>query len=202
MYDLVNGYLCFIVRDYWPQAVPNVFTNKGLRDMKYLYAGLLMLMLVFADAASAQEPIDIDSILALANDAQTEEALAKLDGLLANEPHDIQALFLKGLLLLEHNDTVGARETFSEIARLYPRLPEAFNNLAAIYASEGEYEKARNALLSAIANAPDYSTVRNNLGDLYVKMAADAYQKALDLNPEDPASEAKLKHLEQMFDGG
>ena len=170
--------------------------------MIYLHAMLFALVFLLAGAVYAQESVDIDSIIELADKGEREQALVKLDELLAVNANDIQALFLKGLLLLEQNDSVAARQTFAEIARLYPRLPEAFNNLAAIYASEGEYEKARNALLSAIANAPDYPTVRTNLGDLYVKMAVDAYKKALDLDPSDPASEAKLKHLEQMFEGG
>jgi len=99
-----------------------------------------------------------------------------------------------------------ARMTFSTIAQRYPRLPEAFNNLAAIYAGEGEYEKARNALLSAIANAPDYATVRANLGDLYIKMALDAYEDAMSLDAGDPSVEAsveaKREYLLKMFSDG
>jgi Flp pilus assembly protein TadD len=103
---------------------------------------------------------------------------------------------------LEAGDTIAAKEVFSEIARRFPRLPEAFNNLAAIYAENGEYEKARQALLSAIANAPNYAAAQSNLGDLYIKLAADAYRKAADLDPLDPGAGAKLNLLEQAFAPG
>jgi hypothetical protein len=61
---------------------------------------------------------------------------------------------------------------------------------------------ARQTLLNAISNTPDYSEAKSNLGDLYVKLAVDAYQEALDLNPGDAVSEAKLKLLEQMLVSG
>ncbi|HXH03258.1 MAG TPA: tetratricopeptide repeat protein [Candidatus Competibacteraceae bacterium] len=167
--------------------------------MKHRCAGLLALLL--STAALAQEPADLDSIRRLAENGDRATALAKLDQAIASNENDIQARFLKGLLLSEQGDTHGAEEVFSDIVRRYPRLPEAYNNLAVLYAGEGEYEKARGALLSAIGNAPDYPGVRANLGDLYVKMAADAYRKALELNPADQASQAKLKVLEQLFGG-
>lgn len=167
--------------------------------MHVLNAVLLALAFALVSPVQAQEAIDIDAVQALADAGETQDALAKLDEFLADDPDNLEALFLKGLLQLEGNDASGARQTFTDIARRYPRLPEAFNNLAAIYAGEGEYEKARNALLSAIANAPDYPAVRSNLGDLYVEMAADAYEKSLELDQGDPATAAKLKHLQEML---
>ena len=91
---------------------------------------------------------------------------------------------------------------FSEIIRQFPQIPEASNNLAAIYAKEGDYEQARQVLLSAIANNPDYPNARVSLGDLYAKLAADAYREALKLNPNDIASKAKLKMLDPLFASG
>ncbi len=142
---------------------------------------------------------DLDTIRALADQGQPQEAIAKLDERIDADGNDIQALFLKGLLLLEQGNIDPARETFQVIARRYPRLPGAFNNLAVIYASEGEYDQARQNLLIAIANAPDYAEPRGNLGDLYAKMAVEAYRKAVELDADDEASKAKLKVMESLF---
>jgi len=169
-------------------------------DMKTLCTGLLALIL--STAASAQNTLDIESIRRMAASGDVSAALEQLDDLIAADSNDIQARFFKGLLLNEQGDSEAAKAVFAEMARLFPRLPESFNNLAAIYAEEGKYEQARQALLSAAANSPDYAAVRSNLGDLYIKLAVDAYRKALEIDPNDQASAAKLRLLEQLFGSG
>lgn len=170
--------------------------------MKYVNIGLFTLIILAADSISAQDPTELDTIQRLASQGQWQTAIAQLDRRIATNSNDVEARFLKGLLLLQHNDTAGARKLFFDIAQRFPHLPEAHNNLAAAYAAEGEYELARQTLLNAIANTPDYSKAKSNLGDLYVKLAVDAYQEALRLNPHDAVSEAKLKLLDQMLSSG
>ena len=130
-------------------------------------------------------------------DAQT--ALAALDQRIKADNNDVQSRFLKGMVLMEEGENLEAQEAFIEITRLFPKLPEAFNNLAVLYVREGSYEKARSALMSAKANTPDYPVAHANLGDLYLKMAADAYRQALELDPDDQLSAAKLDALQNMF---
>jgi tetratricopeptide (TPR) repeat protein len=177
------------------------FFARFKRDMKYLHAGLLALMLMVMGGVYA-ETTDMEAIKRLVAEGKRSVALEKLDERIAASADDVEARFLKGLLLLERGDTDAARDVFEELSRRFPRLPESFNNLATIYAREGDYEKARQALLSAIANSPDYPVVRANLGDLYAKLAADAYRKAVELDPKDQASEAKLRLLDQLFAPG
>lgn len=165
--------------------------------MKRVCAGLLALWIV--GTAVAEEAVDINAIRQMADRGDRTGALTQLDKALKANENDIQARFLKGILLYQGGNNNEAQEVFADITRRFPRLPEAYNNLAALYADQGEYEKARTALLSAVGNAPDYSTSRANLGDLYVKMALDAYRKAVELDPKDQAAAAKLKLLEQMF---
>lgn len=172
--------------------------------MKHLCAGLLVLIFIGAGIALAQdkELVALSTIQRLAEQGEYNKALEHLNERIEADINDIQSRFLKGLILMEQGDAQAARQAFLEVARLFPRLPESYNNLAVIYAEEGEYEKARQALLSAAANAPEYAPVRANLGDLYSKLAADAYREAIELNPDDAASEAKLKWLEHMFAAG
>jgi Flp pilus assembly protein TadD len=172
--------------------------------MKIQCAGILVLVLVLALAqgAVAEEINDLETVRGMAAEGDREAALEQLRRLEETDPDNVQARFLKGMLELDQGDTEAARETFADIARLFPRLPEAFNNLAAIYAMDGEYERARQTLLSAVANSPDYAVARSNLADLYVRLAVDAYRKAVELDPDDPVASARLELLEQMFDAG
>jgi Flp pilus assembly protein TadD len=169
--------------------------------MKYLYAGLLALMLITIGGVSA-ETVTLETIKRLVSEGKQDSALEKLNERILANPQDVQARYLKGLLLLERGDTHAARDVFMEITRQFPQLPEPYNNLAAIHASEGDYEKARQALLNAVTGAPDYPVVRANLGDLYVNLAVAAYRQAVELNPKDQASQAKLKLLEKLFAPG
>jgi len=74
----------------------------------------------------------------------------------------------------------------------FPELPEPYNNLAVLYASEGQLDSARAALEMALAAAPNYATALENLGDVYLQMAADAYQRAAKLDPSNRQAGAKL----------
>jgi Flp pilus assembly protein TadD len=170
--------------------------------MKYLRIAPLALMLMMVGSVQGQQATDLATIERQAQAGQWQAALNGLDERISNNTNDVEARFLKGLLLLEQGDTDGAQAVFVELSRLFPRIPESFNNLASIYAQQGEYEKARQALLSAIANAPDYPEVRSNLGDLYTQLAVEAYREAVALDPEDEASKAKLQALEKLFVSG
>jgi Flp pilus assembly protein TadD len=170
--------------------------------MKCFNIGLSILIIVAAVSVSAQELAELDTIQRLASQGQWQTAIEQLDKRIATNSNDFESRFLKGLLLLQQNDTAGAREIFFNITQQFPHLPEAHNNLAAIYATEGKYELARQTLLNAVSNTPDYSEAKSNLGDLYVKLAVDAYQEALELNPGDVVSAAKLKLLEKMLVSG
>jgi ketosteroid isomerase-like protein len=74
-------------------------------------------------------------------------------------------------------------------------LPEPYNNLAVLYASSGQYEKARITLEKAIRTNPSYMTAYENLGDVYGKLASQAYDKALALGTTTPPAKSKLTLL-------
>ena len=78
-------------------------------------------------------------------------------------------------------------------------MPEPYNNLAVIYASEGRLDNARAALEQAIVAAPNYATAYENLGDIYLQMAADAYQRASKLDPANRQAGAKLSLSREMI---
>jgi len=132
---------------------------------------------------------------------QQEQALEKLDSVLATKPKDAQARFLKGLIYTDQGKTAEAIKIFSALTEDYPDLPEPYNNLAVLYAGQGQYEKAKVALEAAIRTHPSYATAHENLGDIYAKMASQAYDRALQLDKSNTSTATKLEMIKELFGG-
>ena len=66
-----------------------------------------------------------------------------------------QARFLKGLIFADQGNAKDAIDMFLQLTEDYPDLPEPYNNLAVIYASQGQYDKARGALEQSIRTHPE-----------------------------------------------
>ncbi len=130
---------------------------------------------------------------------QQSQALSKVNSYLAGKPKDAQGRFLKGLILTEQNKTADAIKIFADLTQDYPELPEPYNNLAVLYASQGQYDKARSALEMAIRTHPSYATAHENLGDIYAKMASQAYNRALQLDSSNTTTQTKLAMIQDLF---
>lgn len=128
-------------------------------------------------------------------------ALEHANRYLAKNPKDAQARFLKGLILGDLGKTNDAIEVLKGLTEDFPELPEPYNNLAVLYASQGKYEAARNALEMAIRAYPDYATAHENLGDIYAKMAAIEYDKVRTLDSKNTAAQTKLSLIQGMLGG-
>ncbi len=128
------------------------------------------------------------------------QALEKTNAYLASMPKDAQGRFLKGLILTEQGKVSEAVKIFSALTEDFPELPEPYNNLAVLYASQGEFDQARTSLEMAIRTHPSYSTAHENLGDIYAKMASQAYDRALKLDRGNAATQTKLSMIQDLFD--
>lgn len=128
-------------------------------------------------------------------------ALDRANRYLAKNPQDAQARFLKGLILADQGKTDNAITVFTGLTEDYPELPEPYNNLAVLYASQSKYEAAKNALEMAIRTHPSYATAHENLGDIYAKMASIAYDKALALDNKNATAQTKLALIQDMIGG-
>ena len=128
-------------------------------------------------------------------------ALDKANRYLAKNPKDAQARFLKGLILADQGKTNDAIAVFTGLTEDFPELPEPYNNLAVLYASQSKYDAAKNALEMAIRTHPSYATAHENLGDIYAKMASLAYDKALALDSRNAAAQTKLALIQDMIQG-
>ncbi|GAA6140735.1 tetratricopeptide repeat protein [Hydrogenophaga sp. 5NK40-0174] len=132
---------------------------------------------------------------------QLNEALAKADEHLAGKPSDPQMRFLRGVIQTEAGKTSDAIATFLKLTEDYPELPEPYNNLAVLYAGQSQFDKARAALEMAIRTNPSYATAHENLGDVYAKLASQAYSKALQIDANNSGVGPKLSLIRGLFAG-
>ena len=147
-------------------------------------------------AAKADEYGDVNRLV---KSGQNAEALNRADQFLAGKPKDPQMRFLKGVILAETGKTSDAVSVFVKLTEEFPELPEPYNNLAVLYASQSQFDKARVALEMAIRTNPSYATAHENLGDVYAKLASQAYSKALQLDGSNAAVPPKLALIRNLF---
>lgn len=138
-------------------------------------------------------------INALYKQGQYAPALDQVNTYITKNPQDAQARFLKGLILTAQNKYPEAIQSFTALTEDFPELPEPYNNLAVLYAAQGQYENAKNALQMAINAHPNYATAQENLGDIYAKMAALAYEKAVQLDHQNTSSQNKLTMIKALL---
>ena len=143
----------------------------------------MLALLLGVGAARADDTADIAR---LARSGQGEEALRRIDALLAKQPADAQIRFMKGVMLSETRPAE-AIAIFVKLTQDYPKLPEPYNNLAVLYAAAGQYDKAKAALDKALRTHPAYATAFDNLGDVHARLASQAYDKALQIPAGKPA---------------
>jgi ketosteroid isomerase-like protein/regulator of sirC expression with transglutaminase-like and TPR domain len=162
----------------------------------------LLSLLLAAGVSLAAGQLRADSLQdaqRLLKQGQFQSALEKADQALAAKPKDAQARFLKGLILTEMNRPNDAIAVFTQITEDYPELPEPYNNLAVIYAQMRQYDKAKAALEMAIRTHPSYATAHENLGDIYARLASQAYDKALQLDSSNTTAQNKLAMIRELM---
>jgi len=147
-------------------------------------------------AAHADDYSDVNGLL---RQGKPDEALTKADAYIAGKPRDPQMRFLRGVILTEQKKTTDAIAAFTQLTQDFPELPEPYNNLAALYAAQSEFDKARAALEMAVKLNPNYATAHENLGDVYVRLAAQSYGRAQQLEAGNTTVPPKLALIRQMF---
>jgi tetratricopeptide (TPR) repeat protein len=152
-------------------------------------------------AATAWAAADGDLLDAqkLHGQGRMEPALEKVDTFLRAQPRDPQGRFLRGVLLAELKRAPEAIEIFTALTEDFPELPEPYNNLAVLHASQGNYDKARTALELAVQTHPGYALAHENLGDIYAQLASRAYDRALQLDKDNATAPGKLATLKALL---
>jgi len=163
------------------------------------FSTLRMLTLALACAASSAYADDYGDVSQLMRAGKLGEAMVKADSYLAAKPADPQMRFLKGVIQRNLGKQAEAIATFTKLTEDYPELPEPYNNLAVLYAGQSQFDKARAALEMAIRTNPSYATAHENLGDVYARLASQAYNKALQLDGANAAVPPKLALIRELF---
>lgn len=172
---------------------PNSPTPSLARLSAILFGLVLSASVSFADAQT------LPDIQRLMKQNQMPQALEKIDAYISTKPKDAQGRFLRGLILTEMGRPADAIAVFTKLTEDFPELPEPYNNLAVLYAQQKQYDKARSALEMAIRTHPSYSIAHENLGDVYAKLASQAYDKALQLDSSNTTTQTKLSMIKELI---
>ncbi len=131
-------------------------------------------------------------------DKKYEQALQLAQIVLSEYPQQHAAQFIRARALSELgklNEAIASYKLIlqsSAASHLY--TPEIYNNLATLYARQGNLDLARQTLETGIATNERYKTLYDNLSAIYVEMARGAYSKALKLGVQ--TKSVKLKTLQ------
>lgn len=142
---------------------------------------------------------DYDDVDRLTQARRFDEAMGRAEKFLKDKPRDPQMRFLKGVIQLDSGKRSEAIATFTQLTQDTPELPEPYNNLAVIYASQSQFDKARVALEGAVRANPGYAAAHENLGDVYARLASQAYGQAQRLDPSNAALPSKQAVIRTLF---
>ena len=142
---------------------------------------------------------DFQEASLLYRNGQFERALTHVDAWLKERPQDARGRFLRGMIFTQQKKTDLAVRIYTELTQDFPELPEPYNNLAVIYADQGELERARGLLESAVRANAAFTAAHENLGDIHARLAAAAYEKALKLDASNKSVAAKLKSVNDLI---
>jgi Flp pilus assembly protein TadD len=108
--------------------------------------------------------------------------------------------FWQGFIYEQLGQPDMALQVYLDLTFEYPELPEPHNNLGVMYAIKGDYPKAKASLDAAIHANPKYATAHENLGDVLVNMARQAYERSFSLDPKQPSLRLKVERLRPILD--
>jgi len=162
-----------------------------------LALALLGSSLVAQAATAANTPLDQAQALWLGG--HRGEAVDKIETALKATPDDLKLRFALGVYKMELRQTADALQIFTGLSQDFPDLADPYNNLAVIHASQGQLDEARADLEQALRLQPEHPQAQENFGDLMLRIAARAYQRAQAALPApSTALEQKLKMTQAL----
>ena len=157
---------------------------------------LLCTMMLAVPMARADEAAAVRQLQAAGDHVA---ALARAVRALEARPKDAQMRFLRAVSLTELRRSDDAIAAFQSLTEDHPELAEPYNNLAALYAAQGHYDKARAALEQALRSNPEYALAHENLGDIYAALATRSWGQALQYAPDNRGVATKLSIARELL---
>jgi len=178
-------------------------TNPALAWCRRIGAALALLAalttLCRGALAATTSTAEYTEVTRLLHAGQGAEALARADRYIAANPRDPQMQFIKAVVLSETGHPDQAEPILLKLTRDYPELAEPYNNLAVLYAARGELGLAREALDNALRINPKYATARENLGDVYARLARQAWQQAREADKTNDRLAPKIEAIDKLL---
>lgn len=179
-YDFLNDLaLSYILKNDLEKA--EKYYLEGLKtipesDKKQLFLFNLSILYLKKDRAKAKvfmkdlvlkNPLYIEVAYLLYDvywqDGQMKELEKFIDELLENRPNNYFALSKKVLILLKRNDEENAKNFIEKLKKLSPSNYYELNDAAEIEIFLGNYKKAREYLMMALEEKPEYGRTKKNL---------------------------------------
>ncbi len=157
---------------------------------------LSCLLLAFSAGVKADVYNDVNRLVV---SEQWARAQTQAEQHLKSQPTDPQMRLLLSRIQDGLGQTAAAIQTLQDLTQSFPELPEPHNNLAALLARENRYAEALAELQAAVRVRPDYATAQENLGDVYIALAIEAYQNAVRAMPSQPRAANKRLAAEQLL---
>ena len=124
-----------------------------------------------------------------------EQALLLVNKGLATNPRDPQMRFWQGYIYEQLGQPDLAQQVYLALTQEYPELAEPHNNLGALYASQGNYPAARASIEAALRANPNYAIAQENMGDVLLNLANQAYTRAQALDSKQNRLTQKIERL-------
>lgn len=154
---------------------------------------LVVLMLCAWAPLRADELADVNRLLA-AGEAERALQVARA----APAPRTAALQFAEGVILMDLKRDAEAAAVFQALAQQHPDLPEPHNNLALLHARAGRLDAARGALEAALRNEPSNQLARMNLGEIHLRLAIQAWERAALGRPDDAALKRRLEQAREL----
>jgi tetratricopeptide (TPR) repeat protein len=166
------------------------------RMQALLFLALMPLLLLLSAGVKADVYQDVHRLVM---SGQWSKAEVQAESHLKTRPTDPQMRLLLSRIQDGQGQTTMAMETLQALTQSYPELPEPRNNLAVLLAGQNRYAEALVQLQDAVRARPDYATALENLGDVYIALAIEAYQNASKSPSSQPRAANKRLAADQLL---
>lgn len=156
---------------------------------------LAALLVALTEPARADALADVQRLQAA---GETSAALKEADRALLATPRDAALRFVRGVLLVELKRDDEALAVFQQMNEDFPELPDPLNNIAVLHAANGRLEPARAALEAALRNDARHRAARENLADVYLRLAIQLWEGLVSETPADASLGRRLRLAREL----
>ena len=159
-----------------------------------------LLLLSYCTWAQAQnyQSDPHEEVRKLLRRAKYDQALILVKKYVAVNPRDPQMRFWEAYIYEQMNQPALAKPIYLGLTQEHPELAEPHNNLGVLLAADGNYGEARQMFELALRANPRYAVAQENLGDVLLQLARQAYTRALEIDATQRSAAKKIDLLQPI----